>query len=83
MVDDSGSPEAAQHDKDIDDELSAALVSLTEVERVCFVLKHLEQWRLKEISEEFDIKVGAVKQAIFRAVRKLRVRLDGMQGEQI
>jgi len=83
VVDDSGSPEAAQHDRDIDDELSAALVSLTEVERVCFVLKHLEQWRLKEISEEFDIKVGAVKQAIFRAVRKLRVRLDGMQGEQI
>jgi len=83
VADDSGSPEAAQHDRDIDDELSAALVFLTEVERICFVLKHLEQWRLKEISQEFDIKVGAVKQAIFRAVKKLRVRLDGMQGEQI
>lgn len=82
VPDDSGSPETAQHEQDIDDELSVALVHLSEIERVCFVLKHLEQWRLKEISTEFDINVGAVKQAIFRAVKKLRVQLDGMQGER-
>lgn len=81
VPDNADSPETAQHNKDIDDELSAALQSLSEIERVCFVLKHLEQWRLKEIAEEFDIKTGAVKQAIFRAVKKLRVQLDGMQGE--
>jgi len=80
VQDDSGSPEAAKHDQDVDDELSMALRYLSEIERVCFVLKHLEQWRLKEIAEKFDIEVSAVKQAIFRAVKKLRVRLDGMQG---
>ena len=80
VPDDSDSPEVAQHNKDVDDELSAALVSLSEIERVCFVLKHLEQWRLKEISEKFNINVGTVKQAIFRAVKKLRVQMDGMQG---
>jgi len=82
VPDDGGGPEAAQHNRDIEDTFSAALDVLSEIERVCFVLKHLEQWRLKEISEEFDINVGAVKQAVFRAVRKLRVQLDGMQGEQ-
>jgi RNA polymerase sigma-70 factor (ECF subfamily) len=81
VSDDAGSPELAQHNRDIDNEVSKALHTLSEIERVCFVLKHLEQWRLKEIAEEFDINVGAVKQAVFRAVRKLRVRLDGMQGE--
>ena len=81
IPDDTDSPEAAQHDRDIDDELATALVYLSEIERVCFVLKHLEQWRLREISEEFNINVGAVKQAIFRAVKKLRVQMDGMQGK--
>ena len=54
---------------------------LSEIERVCFVLKHLEQWRLKEIADELNTNTGAVKQAIFRAVRKLRVRMTGLQGD--
>jgi RNA polymerase sigma-70 factor (ECF subfamily) len=48
---------------------------LSEIERVCFVLKHLEQWRLKEIAAELNTNIGAVKQAIFRAVKKLRVSM--------
>jgi RNA polymerase sigma-70 factor (ECF subfamily) len=83
IPDDTDSPEGAQHNQDIEDELSVALESLSEIERICFVLKHLEQWRLREISDKFDVNVGTVKQAIFRAVKKLRVRLDGMQGESI
>ena len=83
IADESDCPEAAQHNQDVDDELAAAMVVLSEIERVCFVLKHLEQWRLREIADEIDVKVGTVKQAIFRAVKKLRVRLDGMQGENI
>jgi RNA polymerase sigma-70 factor (ECF subfamily) len=81
VADDGASPEQSRQDQDLEDELSSALTSLSEIERVCFVLKHLEQWRLKEIAEEFDINVGAVKQAVFRAVKKLRVLLNGMQGE--
>jgi len=80
--DDTRSPEADQHHRDVDDELSAALGALTEIERVCFVLKHLEQWRLKEIGEEFNLSISAVKQAVFRAVKKLRVQLKSMQGER-
>ena len=50
-------------------------------ERVSFVLRHLEQWRLREIADELDTNVGAIKQAVFRAVRKLRVQMAGLQGE--
>ena len=76
------SPARAVADSELDDQLSAALEKLTEIERVCFVLKHLEQWRLKEIAEELGANVGTVKQALFRAVRKLRVGMAALQGEQ-
>lgn len=81
VADETWSPEADQHDRDLGAELSTAFVGLTEIERICFVLKHLEQWRLKEIAAELDIKIDTVKQAIFRAVKKLRVSMTGLQGE--
>jgi RNA polymerase sigma-70 factor (ECF subfamily) len=73
-------PEAAQHDHDISRALSVAMKGLSEIERVTFVLKHLEQWRLKEIAAELNVGVDTVKQAIFRAVRKLRVSATGLRG---
>jgi RNA polymerase sigma-70 factor (ECF subfamily) len=66
-------PYQAQQDQELQEELSMALAQLTEVERVCFVLKHLEQWRAQEIALELGINVGRVKQAVFRAVKKLRI----------
>ena len=56
---------------------------LSEIERVCFVLKHLEQWRLKEIADELDVKIDTVKQALFRGVKKLRVRMKDLQVEPL
>ena len=56
-----------------------ALKELTEKERVCFVLKHLEQWRLKEIAEELDTNISSTKQALFRAIKKLRVSMVGLR----
>jgi RNA polymerase sigma-70 factor, ECF subfamily len=81
-IEDKGeTPESVRAEQELGKTLSAAMTHLSEFERVCFVLKHLEQWRLKEIAEEFGSDVGAVKQAIFRAVRKLRVRMGSLQGE--
>ena len=82
MPDLSESPEAAQYERDLGHELSTAFRGLTEIERVCFILKHLEQWRLKEIAGELDIKIDTVKQALFRAVKKLRVSMRTLQGER-
>lgn len=61
------------------DELLSALEekinTLTDYERICFVLKHVEEWRLIEIATETDNSVNSVKQALFRALKKLRVGL--------
>jgi RNA polymerase sigma-70 factor, ECF subfamily len=66
------SPEADRHNHDLSDVLGRAMRRLTEFERVCFLLKHLEQWRLTEIATELDSNVSRVKQGLFRGVRKLR-----------
>jgi len=58
-------------------QLNAALARLSEMERVCFVLKHQEQWKLHEIADELQVTVGTVKQAVFRGVGKLRLSLAG------
>jgi RNA polymerase sigma-70 factor (ECF subfamily) len=81
VADSSESPELAMLEHDLGSELSSAFKGLTEVERVCFVLKHLEQWRLREIADELNVKIDTVKQALFRAVRKLRVSMSSLQGE--
>jgi RNA polymerase sigma-70 factor (ECF subfamily) len=74
------SPEGAALNRELDRELSVALTQLSETERVCFVLKHLEQWRLREISDELDIGISTVKQALFRGVRKLRGSVTSLKG---
>lgn len=56
-------------------QLERAMQALTEMERTCFVLKHLEQYRLEEIAEQIDSSVNSVKQALFRALGKLRSHL--------
>ena len=81
VEDDAETPETLQASHEFGRTLSAAMSQLSDFERLCFVLKHLEQWRLREIADEVDTDIGAVKQAIFRAVRKLRKRLGGLRGE--
>ena len=80
IPDDAESQEDVQHAGDLERDLGNALNHLSDIERVCFVLKHLEQWRLREIAEELDTNIGTVKQALFRGVRKLRPRMTGLQG---
>ena len=77
--DDSPTPQINILDEELESSLSSALEQLTDIERTCFVLKHLEQWRLKEIAENLDTNVGVIKQAIFRAVKKLRVSMVDMR----
>ena len=85
FVDDVESGDALPEQQRADDELSLALNialrRLSDTERVCFVLKHLEQWRLKEISDELNINVGRVKQALFRGVRKLKPGMTLIKSE--
>ena len=49
------------------------------MERVCFVLKHIEQWKLDEIATHLDRSINSIKQALFRGVGKLRGELAHWQ----
>ena len=82
VEDNTDDPEQTLLDHELESDLAASLARLTEVERVCFVLKHLEQWRVREISEEIGTNEGRVKQAVFRAVHKLRVDMQHLQGHE-
>ena len=78
---DLSTPHRALEEHELENDLARSLARLTEVERVCFILKHLEQWRVKEISAELVLNEGRIKQAVFRAVKKLRVSMQDMQRE--
>jgi RNA polymerase sigma-70 factor (ECF subfamily) len=52
-----------------------ALRSLSPTERTAFVLRHLEDRSTEEIAAVLGIAPNAAKQAVFRAVQKLRLRL--------
>lgn len=53
----------------------AAMRSLTPHEYTAFVLRHMEQSNTGEIAAALGIAPNAAKQAVFRAVQKLRQRL--------
>jgi RNA polymerase sigma-70 factor (ECF subfamily) len=53
----------------------AALHSLTATERTAFVLRHMEDRTTAEIGAALGIEPNAAKQAVFRAVQKMRRRL--------
>jgi len=54
----------------------SALADLTPMERTAFVLRHFEGRSIAEICEQLGLGVSAGKQAIFRAVKKLRLVLE-------
>jgi RNA polymerase sigma-70 factor (ECF subfamily) len=56
--------------------VSAAMEGMSPLERVTFALRHCEGQSIAEIAQAVGIGHNAVKQHIFRAVRKLRLALD-------
>ena len=55
-----------------------ALERLTPLERTAFVLRHFENSSIQEISDTLDLSQSAAKQAIFRAVQKVRRSLEAV-----
>ena len=79
VADESATPAEIHAGSELESSLANCLRRLTDVERVCFVLRHLEQWRVLEIANELNVNEGRVKQALFRAVKKLRVSMTGLR----
>jgi RNA polymerase sigma-70 factor (ECF subfamily) len=59
--------------------LQEAMSGLTATEQTAFVLRHMEDCGTEEIGAALGIQPNAAKQAVFRAVHKLRFRLASLR----
>lgn len=75
-VDDAPTPERQVMSADIRRDVETELARMTPIERTAFVLRHQEGCSVEEISAALSLNVSGAKQAIFRAVRKLRAALE-------
>lgn len=75
-ADESPTPDRQAMSAEIRRRVDAELASLSPMERAAFVLRHHEGRSLEEICAALSLNVSAAKQAIFRAVRKLRAALE-------
>jgi len=56
--------------------IAGAMAALSDRERAAFVLRHFEGCSIAEIGKVLNLRGGAVKNTIFRAVQKLREALQ-------
>ena len=70
------SPERVTESAAVSMRVTHALTELSALERTAFVLRHYQEMPLIEICEVLGMKQSAVKQAIFRAVKKMRAALN-------
>lgn len=59
-----------------------AMRLLTPMERTAFVLRHMEEQPIAEIAKALGVPANSAKQAVFRAVGKLRQALKPQRGER-
>lgn len=65
--------------RELGERIGAALRTLPDTQRAVFVLRHYEEMKLEEIAGALGISLGTVKSSLHRAVRQLRVRLEGVR----
>jgi RNA polymerase sigma-70 factor, ECF subfamily len=72
VADTAASPERLLLSREIEALQVRAMQELTAIERTAFVLRHMEARTTAEIAATLQIAPNAAKQAVFRAVQKLR-----------
>lgn len=82
VADSSAGPERNLLSREIESLQAAAMRSLTATERTAFILRHMEDRSTTEIATALDIAPNAAKQAVFRAVQKLRRSLAPLRVNQ-
>ncbi|MEY8848221.1 RNA polymerase sigma factor [Psychroserpens sp. XS_ASV72] len=69
-------PEFLMQEQEYAQKLEKAISSLTEAQRVAFLMNRVEGKRFKEIAEILDISTKAVEKRIYGALKKLREDID-------
>ena len=72
VADSAANPERLLYSQEIEALQARAMQELTATERTAFVLRHMEARTTEEIAATLQIAPNAAKQAVFRAVQKLR-----------
>ena len=75
LSDRKAGPDRLLLSREIEAAQQAAMNELTPTERAAFVLRHMEDRSTDEIAAALNIAPNSAKQAVFRAVQKLRRQL--------
>lgn len=70
-------PEVITEKAEFEIKINKALESLSPNQKMSFLLKHYEGYKIKEIAEIMNCKEGTIKKYLFDAVRKLQLKLAG------
>ena len=73
----SFNPEKEIWHKEMMERVDRALDSLSPKQRMIFVLRHYQQFSIKEIVNEMGCAEGTVKKHLFRAITGIRKQLNG------
>ena len=76
LIYDGSSPEEISSGTDLGEIVNAAVESLSPKQKMTFILKHYEGYKIREIAEMLNCKEGTVKKYLFDAVRNLRKKLS-------
>jgi RNA polymerase sigma-70 factor, ECF subfamily len=79
LISDEKSPEEESLSKDLQNFIGNAVDSLSERQRITFVLKHYEGYKIREIAEMLNCKEGTVKKYLFDAIKNLRKKLKPLE----
>jgi RNA polymerase sigma-70 factor (ECF subfamily) len=66
----------------IGERMQVALGGLSEKERAAFLMRHYHGCSIEEIGSTLGMKTNATKHSIFRAVKKMRVAMQGLIRER-
>jgi RNA polymerase sigma-70 factor (ECF subfamily) len=61
--------------------IDLALDKVTPQERTVFVMRHYNEFKIREIADVLEVSSGTVKSLLFRALKKLRKELSSSQGK--
>lgn len=77
MDTESDLPDTLVIKSEFNEKLNNAIETLSPNQKMSFLLKHLEGYKIKEIAVMMNCKEGTIKKYLFDAVRRLKLQLEG------
>ena len=78
LVYEGSSPEEQATSSELSEIIDTALETLSSRQKITFILKHYEGYKIREIAEMLNCKEGTVKKYLFDAIKNLRNKLSGI-----